>query len=602
MNHTAITEIATRLKFDDLAGRLQAIAERQNPENCRITLPLVGEFSAGKTTLINALTDSRGLETATKPTTATIYQVHFGCDRCHATAYGDEGRAVEYENLADLKNKELAGVRLVDVYDTSARINPSTVLVDTPGLSSSDPRHRQALVNFLPFADGILLVADINQQLTRSTSDFIRTVAPSKRPVYLVLTYSDLKSAEEVEKAKRKAAENAELRFEKVVAVAAKKGEVEELYALLEEIQAAKGTILRKVDEQRTKEIVAEMVRRIDSLTAADQSDHTAENTLRRKELELGRINRTIERLFSSIGDAVQEKAREAARKFEDRVSEQLETVVTSKSTNFDADAMSAINNTASVLLNEYKQAIRTCLYRKSADRARKEGEPEFRCLSELNLSDYQIGGLGYNLNLNEEGHQYDGWIATGTKVIAAFAAVYAAGSAAAGSAAAGEAFDLDTAADVADTLTDVGSMASANQAAGRIERAVSGVEKTAEKFGMVERANSACAQSVGAQKGIVESLVGFVTDKTWGKPQRRRAIHNYMDNTLLPNFKQELANLNAAVLADIEKAIRKEAEANITETTRAIRELEALKKEQHEEYARRMETLRDYKNQLLTI
>ena len=88
MDCISLIDIATQLGFSDLIAKLQAILERQNKDDAPLTLPLVGEFSSGKTTLINSLTDSRQLESATKPTTATIYQIHFGCERCYAVAYG----------------------------------------------------------------------------------------------------------------------------------------------------------------------------------------------------------------------------------------------------------------------------------------------------------------------------------------------------------------------------------------------------------------------------------------------------------------------------------------------------------------------------------
>ena len=84
MDTDKLLEISSELGFGEITKRLQIIAQRQTTQNCPLVLPLVGEFSSGKTTLINSLTDSGALETATKPTTATIYEVHFGSDRCRA--------------------------------------------------------------------------------------------------------------------------------------------------------------------------------------------------------------------------------------------------------------------------------------------------------------------------------------------------------------------------------------------------------------------------------------------------------------------------------------------------------------------------------------
>ena len=187
-NIEKLLEISNYLGLRNITAELEAINFRSRQENANLILPLVGEFSSGKTTLINALTDSKKLETATKPTTATIYEVHFGCDSCHATVLQENNEFVEVNDITELKNDKLADAKVVTVFDTSSKVPSTTILVDTPGLSSPDPKHKQTLVNFLPKADGILLVTDINQQITRSLTDFIETMKLSKRPIYLILT------------------------------------------------------------------------------------------------------------------------------------------------------------------------------------------------------------------------------------------------------------------------------------------------------------------------------------------------------------------------------------------------------------------------------
>ena len=73
-----IIEIAESLEQKSIAERLRAIDERTQNPSAQLILPLIGEFSAGKTSLINALTDSKVLEIASRPTTATLYQIFFG--------------------------------------------------------------------------------------------------------------------------------------------------------------------------------------------------------------------------------------------------------------------------------------------------------------------------------------------------------------------------------------------------------------------------------------------------------------------------------------------------------------------------------------------
>lgn len=601
MDCISLIDIATQLGFSDLIAKMQAILERQNKDDVPLTLPLVGEFSSGKTTLINSLTNSHQLETATKPTTATIYQIHFGCERCYAVAYGANGEMKEFDEISLLKNNELADSNIIDVYDTSIKINPSVILVDTPGLSSPDSKHKQALVDFLPYADGVLLVSDINQQLTRSVTDFVKTISLSRRPIYLVLTKCDTKSPSGITEAIDYIKKNSEVKFERIVTVSANDNNTDNFCSLLSDVQKDKNRILKEVDEQRVKDITNEMLQRIELLLESSKEDKTADDSVNYKEIELSKLKRTLERIFTSVREHMDEESRKIQRRFDDEIFTRLETVVVSKSANFDADAISAINNLSSILINEYRSTIKSCLQKISAKYCGEDNMFNIDGLSGFDISKYNIGGLSYNLNLNEEGHQYDGWIATGTKVVAAVATVAAVASTG-GAVAAASAMTLDTAADIADTVTDVGSMMSNRKTASRIERAADFIQCTNNKMTTIDQANAEYGQRVGSSKGLVESMVGFITDKTLGKPQRRKAIHSYIDCTLLPNFKEQLSIMSTSLLFDIEKFIQEQAEEKISEANAALEELKRLKKEQHAAFMEKVDALRDFKNKILTL
>ena len=199
--------------------------------------------------------------------------MHFGSDSCHAEVIDANGNCIEVENINDLKNKELADAKVVTVFDTSKRIPASTIIVDTPGLSSPDPQHKQTLVNFLPKADGILLVTDINQQMTRSLTDFIEMIKLSQRPIYLILTKSDTKSEEDIESAKQYISKNCKIPLKQVAVVSATKNSLEELYSLLDSIQKEKKDILKRVDDQRLKNISKMMLKQVEELMSASLSD-----------------------------------------------------------------------------------------------------------------------------------------------------------------------------------------------------------------------------------------------------------------------------------------------------------------------------------------
>lgn len=339
-----LLEVASFLNLKDVVYELERIKKCSSQENVELIFPLVGEFSAGKTSLINALTDNRKLEVATKPTTATIYKIHFGCDSCHANVLKTDGAVEEYEDIAKLKNDELENATIVDVFDTSTRIPSTTILVDTPGLSSSTATHKKVLMDFLPYADGILLIVDVNSQITRSLTDFIEMMKLSKRPIYLIITKCDTKSTSELEKTKLYISDNIQLPLKRMACVSAVNDNLDELFQLFESVQKDKTDILKQVNAQRIKNISDTLFQRIDELLQASSSDRELDEAVRKQEYELSRISRNIDRLVESTQEDINESSKQLCRQFEDIISEKLEALVVGKSQNFDADAVSLIN------------------------------------------------------------------------------------------------------------------------------------------------------------------------------------------------------------------------------------------------------------------
>lgn len=592
--HTLL-EIASELGFTNIVDDLKRIEERNTNVNCPLILPLVGEFSSGKTTLINSLTDSKKLETATKPTTATIYEVHFGSEKCYANVLTETGENIVIPDISELKNDKLANAKVVTVFDTSKKVPNTTILVDTPGLSSPNPKHKQTLVEFLPYADGILLVSDINQQITKSITDFIGTVSLSKRPVYLVLTKCDTKSSQDVENVKKYISENIHIGLENITCVSANNNDLSQMYDLLEKIKAEKHDILNKVNEQRIKIIAKDLVEKIDELLTSIEGDKEVEETLRKKKYELEKLHRNIDGLVDNLEMDLSDTERNACRKFEDIIFNKLESLVTGTSSNFDSEAISVINNTSTLIINEYKDDVRALLREKANERRDSDNEVNLRSLQDVDLSSYSVNGLTYNLSLNSIGHEYDGAIATGVTVVGAIAAVAVAapaiGGAAAGEVAAGEiaaeaALETEALIDIADTASDIGSIIS-NQ-------------KTAAMLKINNQQPNSNNQNTSS-KGIVESMVGFVTERTMAKPQRRRAIHDYMDSVLIPGFNSEVKRITRSLLSVFKDSLHKEASDTISEMTTAIDELKRIRADKKLEFETKKTKLRNYKNTLLT-
>lgn len=607
-----LKEVAQELGQQNILNSLNAIQERASQQNANLLIPLVGEFSSGKTTLLNALTDSKKLETATKPTTATIYEIHFGCNKCEANVVLSDGQVAHFDDLGELKNDQLSDAQIVTVFDTSTKVPSSTILVDTPGLSSPVVKHRQVLVDFLPSADAILLVVDINQQVTRSLTDFIDMIKLSKRPVYIVLTKSDTKSVSEIEAAKQYIADNCKLPVQQVVVVSAAKDNISELYALLETIQKSKNEILAKVDGQRIKDLARILVNRVDEMLTASSSDENLDMEIRRQQLDLDKIKRNINRLIDSMASDISEDGSKISRRFEDSMYEKLGALVAGGSANMDNDALSVINNTASLLLSEYKNNIMGILKSKVQSAQGSDSEIPVESLMSIDLSGIQISGLSYDLDLNSMGHEYDGMIKTGVIAVAAVATVAAAvATAGAAAGAAGTAAAAGTAGtagaagtvattvaaskavDIVDTATDVGSIIYTRKMMKRIAKTEEFAGKAVDKYNKIEKAD---------EKGILSSMVGFATERLLSKPQRVRAVRNYVDGTLAPEFKSQMENLSQSVVNMVRGGLQNDASEMIAQKTAMLNELKEQCSEHKAEFARRKETLKQYKEKLSTI
>lgn len=617
MDITKIIEIARDTKQEDLTVRLEEIESALNQANPSLMLPLVGEFSSGKTTLINALTDCKQLETATKPTTATIYQVFFGNSECSALVMNSDGTTREVGDISELKNENLKDALSVEIFDTSTKVPSATVLVDTPGLSSPDPKHKEVLLGFIPQADAVLLVTDVNQQITKSLVDFCKSVSLSKRPVYLVITKCDTKSKEEIEKVKKYILKGQNLNIKDIACVSANNDDLQELYDLLSKINADKSSILKEVNELRLKNIAKTLSERIDELLNTANDNEKLDCAIREEKKELEFINNNIKKLIEDASCEIEEIERKTCREFQDSIFSKLESIATANTCDYDEEAFAYINGTASQYFNNYTSAVQTMLCNMVIERRNSKLEVNLQSLTDIDYSQLKLPDVTYNLHLNELGHKYDGWISNGVKVLAAAGMVAGTiatagalggvvGTAATG-AAAGTGLMTAVKTGLVNSIDAIG-IASLNMVSNRRQKkqmaqlAASMAVALPEMQKQMESVNTYNYQigaKTGQKNGFIEGVVSKITNKT-GKPQRQKVIREYIDTSLLPEFSNHLEHISAELTTTIEKTLSEEADYIIKQKTFNLNELKEKKAKGQAEYEDRMRTLADYKRQLM--
>jgi uncharacterized membrane protein YhiD involved in acid resistance len=95
-------------------------------------------------------------------------------------------------------------------------------------------------------------------------------------------------------------------------------------------------------------------------------------------------------------------------------------------------------------------------------------------------------------------------------------------------------------------------------------------------------------------------SSLEIKADKMMAKPQRVRAIRNYIDSSLTPEFKLQLSNISQSLVDSIRNNLQNEALILIGQKTDSLIQLKSEMKEKKEVFENRMEQLREFKTLLL--
>ena len=200
---------------DDVAHLTQT-AERLR--NGRFVLAVVGEFSSGKSFLLNALLgkvvrEERAgtaritglLATDINPSTATITELSYAVEET-ATAHYPSGRSErvpidrisrfvavgEDAKLHDATGDENNAPNLVRVGVNSPFLANGFVVADTPGLASINPAHRRTTLSYLPGADAVLYLIDTQQPFTDGDASFLGIIRRYIESMFIVQTKIDL--------------------------------------------------------------------------------------------------------------------------------------------------------------------------------------------------------------------------------------------------------------------------------------------------------------------------------------------------------------------------------------------------------------------------
>ena len=175
------------------------------------TIAFVGEFSAGKTSIVNRILtqdnpDIPELPVSTKATTAIPTYIAGGSVVSYSFISGDGRRKEILEETFKKVSKEvldqIKGVSSLIKYFVMTYKNPNLnglSILDTPGFNSNDSEDRDRTIDVINECDALFWVFDVNAgTVNRSSISIIKEKL--NKPLYIVINKVDTKSESEIQK------------------------------------------------------------------------------------------------------------------------------------------------------------------------------------------------------------------------------------------------------------------------------------------------------------------------------------------------------------------------------------------------------------------
>ena len=189
---------------------------RERVKKNEFRLAVVGEFSSGKSTFINALIGKDILNHATVETTAIVTYIHNVKEddslqgKCKVSFINGEIKILddyanikEYTTTMSEKEDVVNSIERVDLYLNFFQCDEELVIVDTPGLNGIADKHREITIEEIQRSDACIYLFQKNG-ITDSDKEFIKLLCNYQNRFIFVQNFIDELRKSEGESAEEK--------------------------------------------------------------------------------------------------------------------------------------------------------------------------------------------------------------------------------------------------------------------------------------------------------------------------------------------------------------------------------------------------------------
>ena len=182
------------IEHEDKDNARKILELYQKLEAKRYIIGFTGHFSAGKSSMINALLDEEILPKSPIPTSGNIVEIT--SDRQEARVIFRDQTVKTYNQPYDINAiqafcKDNQAVRKVELSTTDRTLPNACSLMDTPGIDAADDADRIMTESALHLVDALFYVMDYNHVQSEVNLMFLKQIQTRRIPFYIIVNQID---------------------------------------------------------------------------------------------------------------------------------------------------------------------------------------------------------------------------------------------------------------------------------------------------------------------------------------------------------------------------------------------------------------------------